>query len=107
MIPLEGLDDYVDITAIINPWQALVVCVFFLAVIVWPGVQSILTNKKVKEVQKTLTTNNGGSTVKDQNDRIEKKLDDHLEWSENFVRNVDERLLVIEREHRKRWPWTR
>lgn len=107
MIPLKGLDDYVDITAIINPWQALVVCVFFLAVIVWPGIQSILTNRKVKEVQKTLTTNNGGSTVKDQNDRIEKKLDDHLEWSENFVRNVDERLLVIEREHRKRWPWKR
>ena len=107
MIPLEGVGDYVDITAIVNPWQALVVCVFFLAVIVWPGVQSILTNRKVKEVQKTLTTNNGGSTVKDQNDRIENMLREHIDKSDDFRRKTDERLLVIERKHRKRWPWRR
>ena len=101
-MPLD-IKDYIDVSAVVNGWQALVVCVFLVAVLVWPGVQSVLTNKKIKEVKKTLTTNNGGSTVKDQNDRIEKKLDDHLEWSENFVRTVDERLLVIERSRRHWW----
>jgi len=34
------------------------------------------TNEKVAGMEKTLTENNGGSSVKDQLDRIEKGLDD-------------------------------
>lgn len=106
MIPLEGISDYVDITAVVNPWQAIVICVFLIALLVWPGIQSILTNRKVKEVSRTLTTNNGGSTVKDQLDRFETILTDHIEKSGEFHRKIDERVAVIEYRARRRW-WQR
>lgn len=106
MLPLEGMSDYIDISTILNPWQALVVTVFLVAVLIWPGVQSILTNRKVKEVKKTLTTNNSGHSVKDQLDRFEDMLREHIDKSDERARKTDERLMVLER-RRARWPWTR
>lgn len=101
MIPLEGVHDFVDISLIVNPWQAIVVCVVIFAVAIWP---SMSARASVKRVEKTLTTNNGGSTTKDQMDRIEKtladhggKLDSHITWSAGHVAKVDERLDKLEK----------
>lgn len=64
------------------------------------------TGEVVDEIKKTLTTNNGGSHIKDQLDRIEKiqeqqaalmaadsqKLVDHVDWSTQYVRETSQRL---------------
>lgn len=93
----------IDLTLIVNPWQALVAVVVVFALFVWP---SISARQSVRRVEKTLTTTNSGSHVKDQLDRIEKaqrattkaqqatakKLDEHLTWSDGFVRDIGERV---------------
>ena len=70
------------------------------------GAQQKETGDTVDEIKKTLTTNNGGSHIKDQLDRIEKvqaeqaklmaadsqKLADHLTWSEDYVKETKELL---------------
>jgi hypothetical protein len=53
--------------------------------------------KDTTNVLATLTQNNGGSTVKDQLDKIEKSLKDHIEWSEGYVKDTGERLDALER----------
>lgn len=95
-MPLEGLNDYVDLNVIVNPWQALVVMVLIFAVMIWPGISASQTTRRIEH---TLTTNNGGSTIKDAVDRIErvqaehgKKLDDHVEWSAGYVKENEARL---------------
>lgn len=95
-LPLEGVGDYVDLNLIVNPWQAVVACVVIFAVLIYP---SMSARQTVRRVEKTLTTNNGGSTVKDQNDRIErtladlgKKLDEHVEWSATYVKETEARM---------------
>ena len=106
MIPLKGVHDIVDLTLIVNPWQAIVACVVIFAVLIWPQMSARQT---IKKVEKTLTTNNGGSTVKDQMDRIEKvqaeqgaKLDDHVKWSEDYVRDTGDRLTKLETPKKRR-----
>lgn len=93
MLPLEGISDYVDLNAVVNPWQALVVVVLIFAVLIWP---SLSARQSVRRVEQTLTKNNGGSTLKDAMDRIErtqaehgKKLDDHVEWSADYVKDTE------------------
>ncbi len=67
----------------------------------------------VEEIRKTLTTNNGGTHIKDQLDRIEavqaqqaallaadsQKLTDHLAWTDGYVRDTTRRLdsLICQR----------
>lgn len=94
MFPLEDLTDLVDVQLIVNPWQALVLCVLIFAVMIWP---SLSARSTAKEIKKTLTTTNGGSTVKDAMNRIEaeqaaqaKRLDDHMEWSAGYVKETTE-----------------
>ena len=100
MLPLEGVGDFVDITLVQNPWQALVVVVVVFALLIWPTMSA---RQSVKRIEHTLTSNNGGSTVKDANDRIEKKLsdlgsklDNHIEWSEGHVQETLDRLAALE-----------
>jgi len=85
MTPLEGFGDYVDVSLIVNPWQAIVLCVLIFAVLIWPQMSARATAKRV---EKTLTTNNSGSTVKDQLDRIEKTQAAYGERLENLERTV-------------------
>lgn len=99
MLPLDGLNDYIDITAIVNPWQALVVCLLVFALLIWPQLSARQT---VRRIETTLTTNNGGSTVKDQMDRLEKKLGEHIEWSEGYVKDTSERLDALEESRERR-----
>lgn len=103
LVPLEGIGDYVDITAVVNGWQALVIIVLVFAVLIWPGIISMLNRRSMKDIKKTLTENNGGSSVKDQMDRIEKvqgeqgkKLTEHIDWSEGYVKDVGIRLEKLE-----------
>ena len=74
----------IDLNYVTNPWQMVVAVVIVLAILVWPGVLAVLQNRRI---EKTLTQNNGGSSLKDQLDRIEgtvtgldkrvKKLEQH------------------------------
>lgn len=101
LLPLEGVKDFVDIDLVVNPWQAIVLCVLIFAVLIWP---SMSARSSARRIEKTLTTNNGGSTTKDQMDRIERtlashgeKLDSHITWSAGHVAKVDERLDKLEK----------
>ncbi|MBK7823559.1 MAG: hypothetical protein IPJ61_21470 [Tessaracoccus sp.] len=103
LVPLEGIGDYVDITAVVNGWQALVIIVLVFAVLIWPGIISMLNRRSMKDIKKTLTENNGGSSVKDALDSIKavqatqgKKLEDHINWSEGYVKDVGVRLEKLE-----------
>lgn len=90
----------IDIGSIDNVWQAIVVIALIAAVLVVPQGMAWMQAKRsavaVNEVKKTLTTNNGGSHVKDSLDRIEK----HLE-------TLDTRVGSLERaaEKRQRFRW--
>ncbi len=88
-MPTDGIHDVVDLTLIVNPWQAVVVVVVVFALFIWPSIQA---QRSARRIETTLTTNNGGGHVKDQMDRIEKKLDDHLTWSDGFVADIEQRL---------------
>lgn len=62
----------------VHEWTQVVAFLGFLVVCVaLPSVITLLSNRRVKGIEQTLTTNNGGSTIKDALDRIEGKLDDH------------------------------
>lgn len=114
MIPLEGIGDFVDINSVVNPWQAIVVAVLIFALLIWP---SMSAQRSVKRVEKTLTQNNGGSSVKDALDELKavqrkqgvrqakiqraqtaqtKKLDEHIDWSEQYVKDTGDRLTALE-----------
>lgn len=66
--------------------------------------QNFRQNKKVVNVEETLTTKDGGvASIKRQLDRIEKKSQDtenelskHMDWSDTYVRTTNERLGKIE-----------
>ena len=108
MIPLEtsidplAFDSWVQIAALM---------ILVSGGITWKWLSSVQNQQKetgetVDQIKRTLTTNNNGSHIKDQLDRIEKvqfeqaklmavdsqKLDDHLIWSENYVNETKELL---------------
>ena len=70
------------------------------------GAKQKETGDTVDEIKKTLTTNNGGSHIKDQLDRIEKvqaeqaklmaadsqKLLDHIDWSTGYTKDTNSRI---------------
>ena len=108
MIPLEtsidplAFDSWVQIAALMIIISGGVTWKWLSIV----GAKQQETGDTVDEIKKTLTTNNGGSHIKDQLDRIEKvqaeqaklmaadsqKLDDHLAWSEGYVKETKELL---------------
>lgn len=98
-LPLDGINDYVDISAVVNPWQAAVVIVLIFALLIWP---SLSARQSAKRIEKSITENNGGASVKDYLDRLEAKLDQHLEWSDSYVREQDDRLKALEDARPKR-----
>lgn len=67
--------DQIDIGAVVNPWQALVLVVFLVCVMVVPQVGAWVQARRsaaaVHEVKATLQENNGGGSVRDSLDRIE------------------------------------
>lgn len=84
--------------------------------------QGFIQTKKIQKVDKTLTKNNGGSHVKDQLDRIERRqiaqdkalveyreaLNEHIEWSDSFVVDINKKFGYIDRkleseDRKKRW----
>lgn len=82
------MPDVPAISEVLTWPQAIFGGLVVLAVLVVPQVLSYLTSRQARttanQVQATLTTNNGGSTVKDQLDRIEGKVDDALERVERL-----------------------
>lgn len=72
--------DQIDLTAVVNPWQALVVLALIFALVIWPSIAAWVQAKRsasaVHDVKQTLTTNNGGSHIKDALDRIERSQAD-------------------------------
>lgn len=95
--------DYTVVGAILTWPQATVAVVLTFAVMVWPGMFIYLNARRVKaeaasarqevqEVKATLTTNNGGSTVKDSLDRIERN---QIEFQRSLMAQHD-RLEALE-----------
>jgi hypothetical protein len=66
---------------------ALVLVVFLICVLVVPSVLTYLGNKQVKAVRTSLEENNGGSSVRDALDRIERGMG-----------NLDQRLAKVEQD---------
>ena len=108
MIPLETA---VDPLAFESWEQITALLIIVTGGIVWKWLSSMSSHQKatgetVDQIKSTLTTNNGGSHIKDQLDRIEKvqleqakliaaysqKLADHLVWSESYVKETKELL---------------
>lgn len=85
-------DDLVDVTAVLTWPQAVVAVVLILAVLVWPTiagwVQARRAASAVNDVKRTLTTNNGGSHVKDSLDRIEATQREHGDTLDALGRRV-------------------
>lgn len=65
------------------------------------------TKEQVDRLVTSVTQNNGGASVKDYLDRLEKKLDEHLAWSDGYVREQDDRLKALEDPRPKRRRWFR
>ena len=108
MIPLEiGIDplafeSWVQIAALLIIISGGVIWNWLSTV----GARQKATGEMVDQIKSTLTTNNGGSHIKDQLDRIEEiqckqaemmaadsqKLTDHLAWSDTYVLGTKQRL---------------
>lgn len=108
MIPLES---GVDPLAFESWVQIAALFIIVSGGVTWKWLSSIASKAKdtsdvVDDIKLTLTTNNGGSHIKDQLDRIEEvqrkqaellaadsqKLTDHLTWSDTYVRDTKEML---------------
>lgn len=99
--PMVPLDLTPDPTAF-ESWTAVAA----LAVMVAGGVamrwlsvmkrENTETKEQVDKLVISVTKNNGGDSVKDRFDRIEAKLDQHLEWSDAYVREQNERITALE-----------
>ena len=89
----------VDLNEVLTWPQALVGALIVIVVMGLPQLFTYLSNRVVKKQ----VTNNGGSSMKDAVDRIEKKqgdhsskLDEHLKMSQERDSKVDERLVRLE-----------
>lgn len=100
---MNPTDPLVDISTVLTWPQATVAVFMILCVLVVPQIGAWIQARRsasaVNDVKKTLTTNNGGSHVKDSLDRIERnqaeqghKLDTHIEEA----RMRDERIAALE-----------
>lgn len=108
MIPLEtGIDPLA-----FESWvQIAALLIIISGGVTWKWLSTVdarqkATGETVDQIKSTLTTNNGGSHIKDQLDRIEKiqrkqaemmaadsqKLTDHLAWSDTCVRDTKQML---------------
>ncbi|MCV2395911.1 hypothetical protein OEB99_16470 [Actinotalea sp. M2MS4P-6] len=88
----------VDITIVTSWPQAVVATVIVFALLVWPGIAAWLTSRRTNRV---LTTNNGGSHVKDQLDRIEADTKDNSVAIATLAGRFDEHLAA-EKSRRRR-----
>lgn len=91
--------EHVNIAEIIT-WPQAIVAVVLL---VWPGVAAWVQAKRsavtVDKVHKSMTTNNGGSHVKDALDRIEGRQEEQSQT----LTDLTERLSALEKWRRRRW----
>lgn len=111
-MPADGINDYVDLTLVVNPWQALVICALIFALLIWPS----LANRQVaKRIEKSITETNGGHSVVDRFDQLDKKIDaldekvvEHITWSDGYVAEQAQKLHDLEAgrivtRRRRRW----
>lgn len=111
---LTPLETAIDPLAFESWEQITALLIIVTGGIVWKWLSSMSSRQKatgetVDQIKSTLTTNNGGSHIKDQLDRIEKvqleqaklmaadsqKLLDHLIWSEGYVKETKELLEAL------------
>ncbi len=93
------MSDYIDLDKILTWQQAIVVIVGILVVLGLPQIINLVQTLRLK---RSVTKNNGGGSVKDQQDRMEtmlkeqgEKLDKHLTDSRGSVRPLDDLLQQI------------
>lgn len=87
---MSTLPDLPDASGVSNGWQALVLVVLIVCVLVVPSVLTYLGNRRIKNVEAQLKPN-GGSSALDAIHRVEAKLD-----------NLGERVAVLEEKTQKR-----
>lgn len=103
-----------NVITLVTTWQQAVVAVaLIVAVLVVPSVLSYLAARQAKrsattvnEVNKTLTTNNGGGNVKDALDRIERSLEQQGQRQQEHgeaLAGMGQRLGALEAWRRRRW----
>lgn len=94
--------EQIDLAAVVNPWQAIVVVALIFALIILPSIAAWVQGKRsaaeVHDVKTTLQENNGGGSVRDSLDRIESA---QVEQSE-VLTTPSRRVETLERRHR-RW----
>ncbi|MBX3309717.1 MAG: hypothetical protein KF739_04690 [Cryobacterium sp.] len=97
----------VDLNLIVNWPQAMVASVIVLAVVIGLPVVNIIQNRAIKQQNEraltTLTTNNGGSTVKDRLDKIVSKLDEVQSTQQEHGERLSE-LEAVKGKHRTEEP---
>lgn len=93
--------DQIDLSAVVNPWQALVLVVLILCIMVVPQVGAWVQARRsaaaVHEVRTTLQQANGGGSVRDSLDRIERRQREQGDQLTAVVQRVE----ALER--RRRW----
>lgn len=88
----------------VESWpQAVVTIVLIVAVVIVPAVLAYRTKlatqrvrREVAQVQTTLTQNNGGNSVKDRFDHLDRTLADHLARSEKWEKDILRRVTALE-----------
>lgn len=90
---------------------ALLILVAGFVIVKWLGTLKEAqkqTGEKVDKLVTTVTMPNGGSSVKDQLNRLEagqkdlkEKFDGHVAWSQSYVAEAEERIATLEPKPRR------
>ena len=106
ILPLDSFIPYDPL--LFSDWpQVAALLVIILGLILWKYLGELVKN--TRDVKNTLTTNNGGSHVKDQFDRLESdvksltasvktlevSLGQHITWSEDYVKDNERKLKQL------------
>lgn len=89
----------VDLADVLTWPQAIVAVVIIVAVLIVPQVIQLVQNIGLKRQTQAVAhqvTNNGGSSMKDAVDRIERTLSEHVETSTKRAVEMDARLAELE-----------
>lgn len=91
----------VDLADVLTWPQAIVAVVIVVAVLIVPQVIQLVQNAGLKRQTAAVShqvTNNGGSSMKDAVDRIERTLTEHVETSAQRAVEMDARLSELEKQ---------
>lgn len=102
--------DSIDLDAIVNPWQAIVVVVLIFAVLVLPNVAAWRNSREAKHAARRAADTmeheakpNSGGSMRDALDRIEANQVQHGTVLLDLVGRVETLERAAEKRHRLSW----